>query len=53
MKVSFKSFFGETFMAMPNVNFWSDDDPEYAPYKRMFFIGWLWWGVRFYYGKAE
>lgn len=51
MRVSFKSFWGETLMLFPNINFWSDDDPEYAPYKRMFFIGWLWWGWRFYYGK--
>lgn len=53
MRISFKSFFGETFMALPNLNFWSDDDSDYAPYTRMFFIGWLWWGVRFYYRKAE
>lgn len=50
MRVSFKSFWGETFMALPNVNFWSDDDPEYAPHKYMLFFGWLWWGVRLYFG---
>lgn len=53
MKLSFKNFWGETFMLIPNINFWSDDDPEYAPHKYMFFIGWLWWGWRFYFGKAE
>lgn len=53
MKLSFKNFLGETFMLIPNINFWSDDDPEYAPHKYMFFIGWLWWGWRFYFGKAE
>ena len=37
-------------MALPNVNFWSDDDPEYAPHKYMLFFGWLWWGVRLYFG---
>ena len=53
MKLSFKNFWGETFMLIPNINFWSDDDPEYAPHKYMFFIGWLWWGWRFYFGKSE
>lgn len=53
MKLSFKSFWGETFMALPNLNFWSDDDPEYAPHKYMLFFGWLCWGVRFYFGTAK
>lgn len=53
MKVTFKSFWGETFMLIPNINWWSDDDPDYAPHKYMLFIGWLFWGWRIYLGKRE
>lgn len=52
MRISFKNFWGETFMLFPNINFWSDDDPEYAPHKYMIFFGWLFWGVRIYFGTC-
>lgn len=53
MRISFKNFWGETFMLFPNINFWSDDDPEYAPHKYMIFFGWLFWGVRIYFGHCN
>lgn len=53
MKATFKSFWGETFMLIPNINWWSDDDPDYAPHKYMLFFGWLFWGWRIYLGKRE
>lgn len=53
MKLQLKSYLGECIMLFPNINFWSDDDPEYAPYKYQFFIGWLFWGLRIFFGKAE
>lgn len=53
MRISFKSFWGETLMLVPNINFWSDDDPEYAPHKYMIFFGWIFWGVRIYFGRRE
>lgn len=53
MKLQLKSYLGECIMLFPNINFWTDDDPEYAPYRYQFFIGWLFWGLRIFFGKAE
>lgn len=52
MKLQLKSYLGETFMLFPNINLWTDDDPEYAPHKYQLFIGWLFWGIRIFFGKA-
>lgn len=53
MKLQLRSYLGETLMLVPNINLWTDDDPDYAPHKYQLFIGWLFWGVRIFFGKAE
>lgn len=53
MKLQLKSYLGETIMLIPNINLWTDDDPDYAPHKYQLFIGWLFWGLRIFFGKAE
>lgn len=53
MKLQLRSYLGETLMLFPNINLWTDDDPDYAPHKYQLFIGWLFWGIRIFFGKAE
>ena len=53
MKLQLRSYLGETLMLFPNINLWTDNDPDYAPHKYHLFLGWLFWGIRIFFGKAE